>query len=187
MSELLSTSLSIRLATLEDAVAVQAIYAPHVLDSATSFETEVPTVAEVAERISSTLVYYPWLVYEEDGQVVGYAYASAHRARAAYGWAAEVSVYIAESHQRRGIGRRLYAALFERLIQQGFYTAIAGITLPNPGSVGLHESLGFTHVGTYHNIGYKAGAWRDVGWWEKALQAHGDGPPNPTRGHQELE
>lgn len=187
MSELSSSALSIRLATPDDAVAIQAIYAPYILDSATSFETEVPTVAELAERIAKTLTYFPWLVSEESGHVVGYAYASAHRERAAYGWAVDVSVYIAEGHQRRGIGRQLYEALFARLRQQGFYTAIAGITLPNPGSVGLHESLGFTLVGTYHNIGFKAGAWRDVGWWEKPLQPPTESEPAPTRGIKELD
>ena len=176
----------LRLATPDDAAVIQEIYAPYVLDSATSFETEIPSATELAERISATLDFYPWLVCEDEGVVVGYAYASAHRARAAYCWAVDVSVYIAASHQRRGLGRILYTALFERLIQQGFFVAIAGITLPNPGSVGLHESLGFTHVGTYHNIGFKAGAWQDVGWWEKSLQPPTQGTPPPTRGIQEL-
>jgi L-amino acid N-acyltransferase YncA len=176
----------IRLATPEDASAIQAIYLPHVLDSPTSFEIEPPSVSEIEERIVSTLTFFPWLVCIENNIVVGYAYASKHRARAAYDWSVEVSVYIARSHQRRGVGRALYTELFTLLAEQGFYVALAGITLPNPASVGLHESLGFTPIGIYQAIGYKMSAWHDVGWWQKMLQSPSNVPPMPPRGIQSI-
>lgn len=178
--------LTFRLATPADAEAVQAIYAPYIEGSATSFELEVPSVEEIAQRITQTLAFYPWLVAMDGGTVVGYAYASQHRVRAAYVWAVDVSVYIAASHHRRGVGRALYEQLFALLRRQGFYTAIAGITLPNPSSIGLHEAMGFTPVGVYHNIGYKDGAWRDVGWWELALQPPSESEPVAPLGIQEL-
>jgi len=109
--------------------------------------------------------------------LAGYAYASEHRERAAYRWAADVAVYIAPSHHRRGIGRALYRALLELLGRQGVQVACAGIALPNDASVALHEACGFELVGVYHRIGWKAGAWWDVGWWELELIVPTDGPP----------
>jgi L-amino acid N-acyltransferase YncA len=108
---------------------------------------------------------------EHHGEVLGYAYASAHRTRAAYQWSVDVSVYVQAQVQRSGVGCALYSSLFKLLTLQGFYNAYAGITLPNPGSVGLHESLGFRPVGMYRAVGYKLGAWHDVGWWQLTLQA----------------
>ena len=157
-----------------DAAACLEIYAPFVRETAVSFEEIVPTVEEFAGRIRTIGATYPWLVMEIDGRVVGYAYASPHRARAAYRWAAEVTVYVAPESRGSGVGRRLYAELLDRLRRQGFQAACAGITLPNPGSVALHEAMGFEPVGVYKRIGWKAGAWRDVGWWQLALQ-----PPAP--------
>ena len=122
---------------------------------------------------------HPWLVYEKEGEVAGYAYASSHSARAAYGWSVNVTVYIAREHHRAGIGRALYTALFEQLRRQGFYNAYGGITLPNAGSVGLHEAMGFKLVGIYRKVGYKFGAWRDVGWWQLELQEKPAGDPSP--------
>lgn len=160
-----------------DAAACAAIYAPHVEAGATSFEQEPPDAAQFGERIAQTAATYPWLVAEHDGEVVGYAYACPHRARPAYRWAVEVSVYVAAAERGRGHGRALYAELVERLRRQRFQIACAGITLPNEPSVALHEGLGFVAVGVYRRIGWKGGAWRDVGWWQLELEPAGEGRP----------
>jgi phosphinothricin acetyltransferase len=160
-----------------DAAACVAIYAPHVEAGATSFEEAPPSPAEFAERIAATAATYPWLVAEHDGDLVGFAYACPHRSRPAYRWAVEVSVYVGTDQHRRGHGRALYAELIERLRRQRFQVACAGITLPNEASVALHESLAFIAVGVYRRIGWKAGAWRDVGWWQLELEPAGDGRP----------
>ncbi len=161
---------SIRLATVADAPAVQAIYALIVRDTIISFEVTPPTVAEMAQRIAKTLSQWPWLVCQQDDVVVGYAYASQHRERAAYQWATDVSVYIHEEWRGHGIGRTLYTALFAVLRAQGYCQVLAGIALPNAGSVALHETLGMTPLGIYRQVGYKMGAWHDVGWWQGTLQ-----------------
>ena len=140
-----------------DAAACAALYAPYVAGTAVSFEEIPPTAEQFAALIADTSARYPWLVLEDDGRVVGYAYASQHRARAAYRWAADVGIYVDPAHQRRGAGRTLYEALFERMRGQGLKIACAGVTLPNEASVGLHRALGFEHVGTYRAIGWKAG------------------------------
>jgi L-amino acid N-acyltransferase YncA len=165
-----------------DAAACAAIYAPYVEGSPVSFEEAAPDAAAFAARIARIAATHPWLICERDGAVAGFAYGAPHRERAAYRWAADVSVYVDPAHQRRGIGRALYEALLERLRQQRFHVACAGITLPNAASVGLHESLGFELVGVYRAIGWKAGAWRDVGWWQLRLLPSHDGsvpPPEP--------
>lgn len=164
----------------KDSAACAAIYAPFVSSSAVSFEDVAPDAAEFARRIEATSARHPWLVAERDGEVTGYAYASPYRERAAYRWAAEAAVYVGEAHRRRGVGRQLYAALFELLARQGLRTVCAGVTLPNPASVALHEACGFTPVGVYRRIGYKRGQWWDVGWWQLELAAaEGDPPPEP--------
>jgi L-amino acid N-acyltransferase YncA len=160
-----------------DAAACAAIYAPHVEGSPVSFEERAPDAAELAARIRRVSASHPWLVAELDGELVGYAYACPHRERPAYRWAADVSVYVAAGHTGRGVGRRLYTELFERLRRQRFRLACAGITLPNAASVALHESLGFAPIGVSSGIGWKQGAWRDVGWWQLELAPAGDGPP----------
>ena len=160
----------IRPVTPDDAAAIRAIYAPHVTSSATSFETSVPSVDEVRRRIEATTATHPWLVDERADGVVGYAYGSPHRARAAYRWAAEVSVYVDGRAQRRGVARALYEALLDRLRAQGFALALAGITLPNAASVGFHEAQGFRPVGVFPALGFKHGAWHDVGWWTLRLR-----------------
>jgi L-amino acid N-acyltransferase YncA len=170
----------IRLATADDADAVQGIYAPIVRDTAISFEVDPPSVAEMRQRILDTLVQWPWLVCERDGEVVGYAYAGKHRVRAAYQWSVDVSVYIHERARRRGVGRALYSALLRMLVPQGFYNAYAGITLPNASSVGLHEGCGFEPLGVYRGVGYKLGAWHDVGWWQLSLQPPAVEPQPPV-------
>jgi phosphinothricin acetyltransferase len=173
-------SATIRVALLEDAEAILTIYAPIVRETAISFEVEPPTRVEMHERIARTLQHLPWLVCDRQGEVLGYVYASPHRARAAYQWSVDVSVYIHAKTRRTGMGRALYHALFQLLILQGFYQCFAGITLPNPASVGLHESLGFQPVGIYQDVGYKLGVWHDVGWWQRSLQSHPSLPTSPT-------
>jgi phosphinothricin acetyltransferase len=168
----------IRLATPHDASGVQAIYAPVVRETAISFEWEPPTVDDMEKRIGEVVERMPWLVCEHRRKILGYAYASPHRVRAAYQWSVDVSVYIDAQARRSGVGRGLYRSLFALLVLQGFYQAYAGITLPNPASVGLHESLGFEPVGVYRAVGYKLGGWHDVGWWQLTLQARMS-PPEP--------
>jgi phosphinothricin acetyltransferase len=162
-----------------DAAGVLAIYAPIVAATVISFEMRQPDVAGMAERIRTTLETHPWLVDERAGRVVGYAYCSVHRSRAAYRWAVDVSVYVSPDHHRRGVGRGLYDRLFAILATQGYTMACAGIALPNPGSVGLHEAMGFLPVGIYRRIGFKLGRWHDVGWWQRPLAAAGDPPAEP--------
>jgi phosphinothricin acetyltransferase len=169
----------IRPATLEDAPQVAAIYGPFCEGSCVSFESRAPDPAEMAARIGRTTGCLPWLVEESAGQVLGYAYASPHRERAAYRWVVEVSVYVHELHRGRGVGRALYRDLLGRLRDQGFYKAYAGILVPNPPSQAFHESLGFTLVGIYRGVGYKLGAWRDVGWWQYVLRPESADPAEP--------
>jgi L-amino acid N-acyltransferase YncA len=178
---------TIRLATEDDAGQILAIYAPIVRETPISFEMEPPTVEAMRQRISDTLGCFPWLVCESADELLGYAYGSRHRARAAYDWSAEVSVYVHASARRSGVGRDLYRSLFEILRLQGYCNALAGATLPNPASVGLHESLGFQPVGIYRSVGYKFGAWHDVGWWQLSLQPHTacPAPPIPFRAMRE--
>jgi phosphinothricin acetyltransferase len=173
-------SATIRVALPEDAEAILAIYAPIVRETAISFEVEPPTPLEMHERIATTLRRLPWLVCERQGEVLGYVYASPHRARAAYQWSVDVSVYIHAQVRRTGTGRALYHALFQLLSLQGFYQCFAGITLPNPASVGLHEALGFQPVGVYQAVGYKLKGWHDVGWWQRTLQPRLSLPTPPT-------
>jgi L-amino acid N-acyltransferase YncA len=171
---------TIRLADADDAAQVAAIYAPYVHAAATSFEIDAPGAEEMRERILRTLSRVPWLVCARDAEVLGYAYAGKHRDRAAYQWSVDVSVYVDARAQRRGVGRALYTSLLRLLVVQGYYNAYAGITLPNPSSVGLHEALGFQPVGIYREVGHKLGAWHDVGWWSLRLQALTSDPPPPS-------
>ena len=169
----------IRSVDKSDARAVQAIYAPFVSDNATSFEAVVPDLTEMERRIEEQADRYPWLVFEKDRTVLGYAYASPHRARKAYQWCVEVSVYVHPEAHRCGIGRALYTGLFELLRQQGYVNAYAGITLPNPSSLGLHESLGFVPVGVYRQIGFKFDRWHDVAWLHLRLREDPQPPSDP--------
>jgi L-amino acid N-acyltransferase YncA len=159
----------VRSVEVSDAQAVREIYAPSISDAATSFEVVVPDLAEVERRIESRSDRYPWLVFERDHEVLGYAYASAHRARQAYQWCVEVSVYVHPKARRCGVGRAVYAALFDLLRRQGYVNAYAGITLPNPASMALHESLGFVPVGVFSRIGFKFDRWHDVAWLQLRL------------------
>jgi L-amino acid N-acyltransferase YncA len=175
--------MDVRDATPADAEACAAIYAPYVTDTAITFETEVPDVDAMAARIAAAAERHAWLVAEDEGRVIGYAYGGLYKERSAYRWACEVSVYIDRGHHRSGAGRALYEALFERLAARGYRTAVAGMTLPNDGSVGLHRAMGFEPVGTYRRIGYKHGAWHDVAWTQRPLagdDGSGDPPPEPS-------
>jgi L-amino acid N-acyltransferase YncA len=162
-----------------DAAACRAIYEPYVRDTAISLEEVAPTPVEMAARIDRTSMTHPWLVAEDAGEIIGYAYGSRHRERDCYRWAADVAVYVDPRHQRHGAGRTLYEALFGLLAQQGYRMACAGITLPNEASLGLHEACGFRPVGVYRRIGFKLGGWWDVSWWQRELAAGADdGPPS---------
>lgn len=170
---------TLRHAIAADAAQIREIYGPIVVETATSFELEVPSVEEIRSRIERVQGRAPWLVCEEGGTVLGYAYAASFRARAAYAWSVESSVYVRPEHQRRGIARALYTALFELLRLQGFHRVIAGATLPNDPSVAFHESFGFTHAGQFRDVGNKFDTWHTVGFWELELQPLGDSPRAP--------
>lgn len=171
---------TIRLAEISDGEALSHIYRPAVIDSATSFEIVAPLGKEMGVRVERTLQHTPWLVCEYGNDVVGYAYASRHRDRPAYQWSADTAVYVRGDQQRTGVARALYMSLFAILTRQGFYSAYAGITLPNEASVGLHTAVGFTPVGVYRGVGFKHGAWRDVAWYERALAARNRTPNHPV-------
>ncbi len=172
---------TVREARAADAEALIEIYRPHIEESSVSFELEVPSAAEMRARIAD-YSRYGWLVYEIGGKVVGYAYGSPHRARAAYRWCCEVSAYLAPEAQGHGVGALLYRILFDRLRAKGLVNAYAGITLPNDVSAGFHESLGFKPIGVYEKIGFKFGRWHDVGWWSLRLQEPEGEPREPRLG-----
>jgi L-amino acid N-acyltransferase YncA len=172
--------IKIRNAEPEDAAGILAIYGPHCGDSPVSFEIAAPSIEQIRERIERITRQHPWLVCEIDSEIAGYVYASQHRERAAYRWVVETAAYVAANHQRRGVGRALYSILFQILCAQGYFKAYAGITLPNPGSVGLHEAAGFKPLAVYRGIGYKLGRWLDVGWWQLDLQPEIENPQEPV-------
>jgi L-amino acid N-acyltransferase YncA len=170
----------VRAALERDASACAAIYAHYVTDTAITFEVDPPAPVEMAQRIAAASASHAWLVLEAQGRVVGYAYGSRMNPRAAYRWSCEVSVYLELGRRRTGGGRALYDALLARLTERGFRTAIAGMTLPNDASVGLHRAMGFEPVGTYRRIGFKHGAWHDVAWTQRILATGPDPPREPT-------
>lgn len=161
----------------DEAATLCDIYRPYVEHTAISFETECPSVAEFAARIEKISSKYPWLVCESQGQVVGYAYASQHRERAAYRWSVDVAIYLEQQFHGCGIGSLLYRRLLSEVKELGYLNALAGIALPNEKSIGLHRSMGFKHIGIYQSVGYKLGKWHDVSWWQLRL---GDYPPTPA-------
>jgi L-amino acid N-acyltransferase YncA len=169
----------LRLATPADAAPIVDIYAPQVLRTAVSFEVEPPSVAAMAERIARVTGSLPWLLLEEGGAVLGYAYATPFNERAAYAWTVDVAVYVREDVRRRGAATALYTALLGALRRAGFRNAVAIIALPNGPSVALHESLGFRRVALYPSVGFKLGAWRDVGHWLLPLRDTGEAPAAP--------
>ncbi len=169
----------IRLARESDAAAIREIYAPIVRETHISFEQNVPSAEEIAGRIRSALRQHPWLVCELAGRLAGYAYASAFRSRAAYQWTTETTVYVHRDYQRRGIARALYSSLIAILRTQGYVTAVGVIALPNQASVLAHEAIGFEKIGIFQRVGFKAGEWRDTGWWQLDLNAPSKTPASP--------
>jgi phosphinothricin acetyltransferase len=159
----------IRQACVADAADIHRIYAPIVSETVISFEEVPPTVEEMERRIASTLMNYPYFVAVKDERVCGYAYAGQHATRAAYRFSANTTVYVAPQVHRTGVGSGLYSTLLAELTRRGFHAVFAGIALPNPASVAMHESVGFEPLGVYREVGFKFGRWHDVGWWQRRL------------------
>ena len=164
--------LTIRPVSLSDAQAIQAIYAPYVEKTAITFEYEVPSVQEFEKRISKTIEKYPYLVAEENGQVLGYAYASNYYARTAYDWTTVLSSYLHEDAHGRGLGSQLYDALEKELEKRGYLRFLACIAVPNEASISMHEKRGYVQVAHFPKIGYKFNKWHDIVWMQKTI----DGP-----------
>ncbi|MGN6533325.1 MAG: GNAT family N-acetyltransferase [Ginsengibacter sp.] len=167
---------TIRSALASDASSILDIYAPYILNTAVSFETEVPSKENFSQRIITNQQAYPWLVYESDETIGGYAYASGHRERPAYQWSVESSVYVNHDFQQKGIATKLYKVLFEILKYQGCRNVYAGITLPNEKSVHFHKKMGFHKIADYTNIGYKLNRWNTVSWYQLQLNDYSDAP-----------
>jgi phosphinothricin acetyltransferase len=171
---------SIRPATREDAQAILDIYSPYIDTTSLTFETDQPSLESFAERITNYLHLWPWLVYEQDGIIAGYAYGSRYRERTGYQWCVETSVYVKENLQRKGIATQLYRSLMTILQLQGYRNVYAVVNLPNEKSIRLHEACGFTYLTTYQNVGYKLGQWKHVGWWQLQLNDYSHDPAPPT-------
>lgn len=169
----------IRKAQQDDAAALAAIYAPYVERTWISFEEVPPSAEEMRANLLAGIQTYPWLVEEHIGAVRGYAYGGVHRGRPAYRWSVETTIYLAEDARGQGLGKRLYTDLIATLKRQGFRSAFAGIALPNPACVALHESVGFTSFGVFSAVGFKLGGWRDVGWWRLGLNDSDEPLPDP--------
>jgi phosphinothricin acetyltransferase len=173
-------SAAIRFATLNDAEQIAEIYAPIVRDSIISFEEEPPDASEIRARMAALQGRYPWLVaVDADDRVLGYAYASEHRVRPGYRWSVDTTIYLAQRARGRGLGKVLYSDLLRIVEEQGFYTAYAGITLPNDASVGVHASVGFTLLTVFPAVGFKHGRWHDVSWWRRPLKEPTGVPHEP--------
>lgn len=174
------TKILVRLADpTTDGAGASEVYRPAVETSPASFELDPPDADEMAGRMRRILERAPWLVAVDDGRVIGYAYSSAHRERAAYRWSVDVSAYVHPEWQGRGVGRSLYTPLFEAIRTQGFVNVFAGVTLPNDASVRLHRSFGLEEIGVFREVGYKFGAWHDVTWYGTRLQDPSDPPAEP--------
>lgn len=170
----------VRTATAADAAACVEIYRPYVLDTPITFETEVPTVEDMADRIEAAQVGHEWLVLEDDGTVVGYAYASRFHPRSAYRWAVETSIYLSPDRKASGGGRMLYTELLKRLAGRGFRRVFACIAQPNEASNEMHAAFGFEPVGHFRRVGWKLGAWHDVQWWQRDAISAADEVDPPT-------
>jgi L-amino acid N-acyltransferase YncA len=156
----------------DDAAAIAALYNPYIVGTTISFEEQPVTAAGMAQRIADVRAAgLPWLVTEEHGELSGYAYATKWRVRHAYRFSVESTVYVKQGLAGQGIGSALYSALLERLTDAGIHLVIGGIALPNDASIALHEKLGFEKVAQFKEVGYKLGAWRDVGYWQKKLDS----------------
>jgi L-amino acid N-acyltransferase YncA len=169
----------IRLATAHDAFSILGIYAPYIVNTSYTFETEVPDLDSFKQRINLYLHNWPWLVCEIKGKIAGYAYGAKHRERIAYQWSVESSIYVDDDHQRAGVATALYTALIEILKLQGFRNVYAVINLPNEKSVAFHEKMGFEYFGTFKKVGYKLGRWKDVGWWQLHVNDYSIDPVPP--------
>ena len=167
--------LTIRDAVAADAAALLDIYRPFVLDTPVSFELEPPSTVEFEQRIATARSRWVWLVAERGSDLVGYAYASSYKSRAAYRWSVETAVYVHEDHRGQGVGMTLYSRLMAALAEKGYCTAYAGITLPNEASIRLHRAVGFREIGVFRRAGWKFGRWHDVSWWQRELR---DRPPD---------
>lgn len=160
----------IRLATIADAAAIAAIYNHYVETTTITFEEQSVRVDEMARRIEDVGARLPWYVFERAGSVIGYAYATPWRARSAYRFSVESTVYVSPGFPRQGIGSRLYKTLIDDLRTRGIEVVLGGIAQPNPASVSLHESLGFEKVAHFKRVGRKFEQWVDVGYWELQLR-----------------
>ena len=175
----------IRIARPDDAEAIHDIYTPSVLHGVETFENDLPGVDAMRGRIMTRLQHYPWLVWEDAGRVLAYAYASRFRERAAYDWIAETSIYVHADARRRGLARRLYGVLLDAMRLQGLNQAVGVITLPGESSVAMHDAMGFTPAGVWRSSGYKLGQWWDVGVWQKELHPP-ENPPRPVEPFADL-
>jgi phosphinothricin acetyltransferase len=175
----MAEAINIRLATEVDHTAILDIYAPYVTETSITFENEVPSMAAFDDRIRKIQRKYPWLVCEIDGTVVGYAYASQYKDRAAYDWSVELALYVQHQHQEKKVGRALCAALLEVLRLQGYCNAYACVAMPNPKSEGLFHSFDFKDIGFFENVGYKFGQWHDIKWLGLGLLEHVKSPSAP--------
>lgn len=172
--------MEIRMATEQDLSRILEIYAPYIENTACSFEYTVPSLAEFTQRFQKITEKFPWLVWEEDGAVQGYAYGSLPFARAAYQWSAEASIYLCPQAQGKGIGRKLYAALEELLQKQGYKKVFAIITTANEDSIAFHRAVGYRYVATLPDCGFKFGAWYGTVWMEKELNTWAAPPRQPV-------
>lgn len=186
------SEVKLRVATVSDAAELLKIYAPYVTDTAITFEYDVPTLEDFEGRIAHTLEKYPYFVAELNGEIVGYAYTSAFHPRAAYGWAAETSIYVRRDMKRMGLGRTLYDALETALKAQGVLNLNACIACPDVddeyltrNSIRFHAHLGYSMVGEFHHCGYKFGRWYNMVWMEKMLGEHVDDQP-PVKSFSEV-
>lgn len=173
------TEPTIRLITASDVEAVREIYLPYVRNTSITFECTEPSIEEFTHKIETIASQYPWVVYEDNAKILGYAYASRHRSKEAYDWSPESTIYVKEGAHGKGIGRKLYQTLFSILKLQGYVNVYAGVTQPNEKSDKLHEAVGFTQLGLFKNIGYKLGKWHDTKWYQLALRDHSENPVTP--------
>lgn len=181
----MQSDITIRIARESDTDELLAIYAPYVKETAITFEYTVPTLEEFRERMTKTLMKYPYLVAVQETEILGYAYASEFKNRAAYDWAVETTIYVKQDSRKSGVGKKLYQALEEVLKQQHICNLYACIAYPNPGSIGFHERLGYQTIGHFSKCGYKFETWYDMIWMEKMIAEH-DLHPEPFKPITEL-
>ncbi len=162
--------MAVRTAKLQDVEEILSIYAPYVENTTVSFEYTPPSLAAFTDRFLRITAQFPWLVWEEAGQLLGYAYADRPFERAAFDWCAEASVYLRPQARGRGIGKALYAALEKALAAQGYVTVYAVVTSENTGSLAFHEKVGYRHLASFPDCGFKQGRWQGIEWLEKRLK-----------------